>query len=149
MTQNSQDSDVRDFQRKLFSSYVDCLDLPASYKYIHENPVQPVVPLDTCRGGVFILGAYPSARFAAIGMERDVPVGDNCGPFSTESYFDGSTVRTVNSGHELETEYFKPLGLRRENCWITDLVRVFLFKQGHIDKYRRLSCNWPEAETRR
>jgi hypothetical protein len=99
--------------------------------------------------GVCIVGAYPSARFATIGRERDVPVGDNCGPFSIECYFDGSRVRTVNSGKELEDEYLAPLGLRRQDCWITDLVRVFLFKQGHVDKYRRLGCRWPAAETRR
>jgi uracil-DNA glycosylase len=27
-------------------------------------------------------------------------------------------------------------------------VRVFLFKDGHIEKYKRLTCNWPTCETR-
>jgi uracil-DNA glycosylase len=49
---------------------------------------------------------------------------------------------------ELDCEYLQPLGIKRENCWITDLVRVFLFKEGHIEKYRRLNCPWPEFETR-
>jgi len=139
---------VQDFQQRLYASYKSDLSLPLTYKYIHGNPVQPVVPLDTAQGGVCIVGAYPSARFATIGSERDVPVGDNCGPFSTERYFDGSRVRTVASGDELEKAYLAPLGLRREQCWITDLVRVFLFKEGHLAKYRRLGCAWPERETR-
>ena len=124
------------------------IPLPEPYQYIYGNPVQPVVPLDTAQGGVCIIGAYPSARFAVIGSERDVPIGDNCGPFSAECYFDGQRVRTVDSGHELEESYLSPLGLRRDQCWITDLVRVFLFKQGQIEKYRRLDCPWPSRETR-
>ena len=139
---------IRDFQKRLFAAYKNDLSLPSTYEYIYGNPVQPVVPLDTSQGGVCIIGAYPSARFATIGAERDVPVGDNCGPFSTERYFDGTRVRTVNSGEELEQAYLTPLGLRRSQCWVTNLVRVFLFKKGHIAKYRRLGCEWPERETR-
>jgi uracil-DNA glycosylase len=139
---------IRDFQKRLFATYKNDLSLPLRYQYIYGNPVQPIVPLDTSQGGVCIVGAYPSARFATIGSERDVPVGDNCRPFSTERYFDGSRVRTVDSGKELEQAYLAPLELRRSQCWITDLVRVFLFKKGHIAKCRRLGCEWPERETR-
>jgi uracil-DNA glycosylase len=139
---------IRAFQKRLHLAYMDCLSLPQPYQYIHGNPVQPVVPLDTARYGVFIIGAYPSARFAAIEGERDVPVGDISGPFSTERYFDGQRVRTVASGRELEEAYLQPLGLHRAQCWITNLVRVFLFKEGHIAKYHRLECAWPERETR-
>jgi len=139
---------IQDFQQRLHAHYKDSLALPQPYQYLYGNPIQPAVPLDVAQDGVLILGAYPSARFAAIDGERDVPVGDHCGPFSTERYFDGQRVRTVNSGEELEQAYLAPLGLRRAQCWITDLVRVFLFKEGHIAKYRRLGCAWPPCETR-
>ncbi|MBN2075587.1 MAG: hypothetical protein JW762_08565, partial [Dehalococcoidales bacterium] len=92
---------------------------PEQYLYYYGNPVQPVVPLDITPQSVFIIGAYPSARFATIQSERDVPVADNCGPFSTERYFDGQRIRTVNSGFELEESYLNPLGLKRSQCWIT------------------------------
>ncbi len=144
--QNS--SSIRSFQKRLYTDYKDALSLPTPYNYIYGNPIQPVVPLDTATGGVLIIGAYPSARFAAISTERDVPVGDNCGPFSTERYFDGQRMRTVDSGYELERAYLAPLGLHRDQCWITDIVRVFLFKEGHVAKYRRLGCPWPVQETR-
>ena len=121
---------VQRFQKRLHAEYKRDLSLPQTYKYIYGNPVQPVVPLDTAQDGVCIIGAYPSAQFATIGSERDVPVGDNCGPFSTERYFDGSRVRTVASGYELEKAYLAPLGLQREQCWITDLVRVFCSRKG-------------------
>ncbi|MCD6333844.1 MAG: hypothetical protein J7M27_00735 [Candidatus Latescibacteria bacterium] len=139
---------IQDFQRRLYANYTSDLPLPPTYKYIYGNSVQPVIPLDTAQGGVCIIGAYPSAHFATIGAERDVPVGDHCGPFSTERYFDGSRMRTVASGDELEKTYLSRLGLLRKKCWITELVRVFLFKEGHLAKYRRLGCAWPERETR-
>ncbi len=139
---------IQAFQRRLHANYKNDLALPPTYSYLHGNPVQPAVPLDTAVNGVFVIGAYPSARFATIGSEPDVPVGDHCGPFSSERYFDGSRIRTVKSGQELEEAYLAPLGLRRDQCWITDLVRVFLFKKGHLAKYRRLGCPWPERETR-
>jgi uracil-DNA glycosylase len=139
---------VMSFQKELFTNYNSDLSLPEKYNYLHGNPVQPVVPLDTADNGVFIIGAYPSAKFASIGSEWDVPVNDLSCPFSTESYFDGSRVRTVDSGRELEEAYLTPLGLKREECWITNLVRIFLFKDGHVKKYRRLGCDWPVRETR-
>ena len=139
---------VRDFQKRLFSNYKDDLSLPQIYNYLYGNPIHPIVPLDTCPNNIFIIGAYPSAKFASIDSERDVPVNDLSCPFSSESYFDGSRVRTVDSGKELEGAYLSPLGLKREQCWITNIVRVFLFKEGHIKKYRRLGCKWPERETR-
>lgn len=141
-------SAIQDFQRRLYSDYKNHLSLPDHYSYIYGNPVQTVVPLDTDQNSIFIIGAYPSARFSIIQSERDVPVGDNCGPFSTERYFDGQRIRTVNSGFELEQAYLNPLDLQRAQCWITDLVRIFLFKDGHLRKYRRLSCPWPSHETR-
>jgi len=139
---------IESFRRRLYASYKQSLTLPQDYNYLYGNPVQPAVPLDAARDGVLVIGAYPSARFATLNGESDVPVGDHCGPFSSETYFDGSRVRSVASGVELEEAYLRPLGLRRAQCWITDLVRVFLFKAGHIAKYRRLGCPWPERETR-
>jgi uracil-DNA glycosylase len=139
---------IRSFQRALYSNYKSDLSLPDKYKYMYGNPVQPVVPLDTTKRGIFIIGAYPSAQFATINNERDVPVGDNLWPFPDYRYFDGSRIRTVASGEELVREYLEPLGLSRDRCWITDLVRIFLFKKGHLAKYRRLDCVWPERETR-
>ncbi len=33
------------------------------------------------------------------------------------------------------------IGIKREDCWITDLVKVFLFKEGHIERYKKLNKN--------
>ena len=139
---------VKDFQRRVFENYKDDLSLPTTYNYYYGNPIHPIVPLDTQPRNIMVIGAYPTARFASIKSERDVPVGDITGPFSVEKYYDGSRIRTVSSGKELEDFYLSPLGLKRELCWITNIVRIFLYKEGHIKKYRRLGCEWPESETR-
>ena len=103
-------------------------------------------PLDTALNGVMIVGAYPSARFEFMAGVRDVPVGDNLGPFEPERYFDGSSVRTQRSADELARYYLEPLQLNREqDCWVTDLVKVFLFKSGHRAKYEKLGIAVPEG----
>lgn len=139
---------IKQFQRSLHNEYRKNLSLPKTYNYLFGNPILPVVPVETAIDGIMIIGAYPSARFAKINSERDVPVADNLSPFSIETYFDGSRVRVLESGFELENHYLKPLGISRTTCWITDLVRVFLFKPGHVKKYRALGCSWPDFETR-
>lgn len=139
---------IKDLLKRIHSGYNASNTLPESYDYLHGNPVNPVVPLDTAQNGVFIIGAYPTAKFAVIKGQQYVPVADISGPFSNERYFDGSTIRTVKSGEELESTYLAPLGISRGQCWITNLVKVFLFKDGHITKYRKLGCVWPPTATR-
>jgi uracil-DNA glycosylase len=56
-------------------------------------------------------------------------------------------VRVIPSGKELEDNYLAPLQISRSQCWITDLVKVFLFKGGHVERYRRLG-NATVTETR-
>ena len=85
-----------------------------------------------------IVGAYPSAKFFTINGIADTPVSDNDSPFSNESYFDGSRVRTIPSGKELNEEILERISVKRSDCWITDLVKVFLFKEGHIKRYQKL-----------
>ena len=68
-------------------------------------------------------------------------VTDNDSPFSNESYFDGSRVRTIPSGKELNEVILDRIGVKRSDCWITDLVKVFLFKEGHINRYKTLGKN--------
>jgi uracil-DNA glycosylase len=60
------------------------------------------------------------------------------GPFEPERYFDGQRVRTQASADELRDLLFGPLALDRSRCWVTDLVKVFLFKPGHRGKYEAL-----------
>lgn len=81
-------------QRAILDDYAVTVGLAKQARYLGGARLRPVVPLDTAVGGVFIIGAYPSARFEVIRGENDVPVGDNLGPFEPERYFDGARVRT-------------------------------------------------------
>lgn len=81
---------VKHFQKQIFANYKNDLSLPAKYNYLHGNPVQPVVPLDTAINSVFIIGDYPSAKFASIGSERDVPADDLSCHLSPEQCFERS-----------------------------------------------------------
>lgn len=129
---------ITQYQKQCWKIYKQEVGISANYTYLYGNPVKVHVPMDTACGGVMIIGAYPTAHFNAINGERDVPIGDHLYPFSSEKYFDGSYVREVDSGREIEDLFLKPLKIQRSQTWITDLVKVFLFKDGHAKKYERL-----------
>jgi uracil-DNA glycosylase len=137
-----------DLLRKMYEGYAAFVGLDPTARYLHGTPLRPVVPLDTGVGEVFVLGAYPSARFALIDGIADVPVGDNMGPFENERWFDGARVREQPSARELRDFFLEPLALERSRCWISDLVKVFLFKEGHVDRYRRLGAEAPGGYAR-
>ena len=134
--------------RNIYESYATSVGLDSEARYFHGTPLRPVVPLDHACEGLFILGAYPSARFARIDGVSDVPVADNMGPFESERWFDGTRVRIQPSARELESYFLEPLEVARETCWITDLVKVFLFKPGHQRKYAKLNATWPIGYSR-
>jgi len=113
------------------------------YTYLYGNPVKVHVPIDIALNGLMIIGAYPTAHFNTVKSPEGklitkVPVEDHLYPFSNEMYFDGSGIDRVKSGQEIEDYFLKQLDISRENCWITDLVKVFLFKPGHINRYNKL-----------
>lgn len=139
---------IQNFQQRLYARYKNSLSLPPTYHYLYGNPVEPLVPVETTQGGVCIIGAYPPARRASLGLEPDVPVGDLDHPFPIKPHFDGARVHGLTGGMVLADSYLAPLGLCREQCWLTYLVKVFLFGDEHLAKYRRLGCLWPEWETR-
>jgi uracil-DNA glycosylase len=141
-------AEIQRLQKQIFHEYSRGLGLGTNAKYIYGTPLRPVVPLDTGTGGLFIIGAYPSARFEIIDGVSDVPVADNAGPFEYERWFDGSRVRRQPSAKELEELFLGPLSIERQDCWITDLVKVFLFKKGHIDRYNKLNASAPEGYIR-
>lgn len=139
---------IQAYQQCCFREYKPSIGLPEPYTYLRGNPVNVLVPIETAQDGVMIVGTYPSAKFFTINGIADTPMMDNDSPFSNESYFDGSRVRTIPSGYELAEHYLQPLGIPRESCWITDLVKVFLFKEGHAERYRKLGVTVTENRSR-
>jgi uracil-DNA glycosylase len=129
---------ILEYQKDCFKNYKKSIDYPDSYTYLLGNPINVLVPIETVQNKIMIIGAYPSAKFFTINGITDVPVSDNDSPFSNESYFDGSRVRSIPSGKELDEVILEEIGVSREDCWITDLVKVFLFKEGHVKRYNDL-----------
>lgn len=129
---------VSDYQKYCFRNYKKAIEYPINYTYLNGTPINVLVPIETPLNKVMIVGAYPSAKFYTMNGIADTPMADNDSPFSNESYFDGSRVRTIPSGKELNEVILQKIGINRTDCWITDLVKVFLFKQGHVDRYIKL-----------
>lgn len=134
--------------REMYTTYASSVGLQTGVTYFNGTPLLPVVPLDTAINGLFILGAYPSAKCLTVGGISDVPCGDNRGPFEEERWFDGRRVRVQASAAELRDLFLDPLKIRRDECWITDLVKVFLFKPGHEKRYAKLGGTVPPGYTR-
>lgn len=129
---------ITEYQKKCFHEYKSDIGYPEGYKYLYGNLINVQVPIETPTNKVMIVGAYPSTKFYTVEGIMDTPLYDNDSPFSNESYFDGSRTRTIPSGQELNDVILKNIGVIRQDCWITDLVKLFLFKQGHIDRYIKL-----------
>ena len=132
--------DIRAYQKKCFFEYKEDIGLPLKYEYLYGNPINVLVPIEVELNKVMIVGAYPSAKFFTVSGINDVPLYDNDAPFSNENYFDGSKTRTIPSGEELN-KMLNKIGIERKDCWITDLVKTFLFKDGHVKKYKKLGKN--------
>jgi len=126
------------YQQKVARDYPRAVGLPRNYTYPDGNPIRPLPPFHVATRGLMIVGAYPSARFEARPTYKDrrpfrlVPIADNLHPFAKEDYFDGLRPRSLESGLGLLRYLLHPLHLSSEECWITDLVKVFLYKPEHV-----------------
>ena len=140
--------ELKQLRKSIYETYAQSVGLSPDAHYFLGAPLRPLVPLDATRGGLFLIGAYPSARFQQIDGVRDVPVGDNLGPFESERWFDGTHVRKQRSAIELEELFLNPMEVDRAQCWITNLVKVFLFKKRHRKKYEQLRVSPPAGYRR-
>jgi hypothetical protein len=135
-------SPILKYQQKVFREYSKEIKLPPNYTYPDGNPIKPLPPIQTRTNGLMIVGAYPSARFESrkvtdgSNQYRLIPIGDTLQPFGDEEYFDGLRVRRLETGIELKGYLLDGLGLDFTDCWITHLVKVFLYKKEHIESYK-------------
>jgi len=135
--------DIKEYQEICKREYKGSIHYPESYTYLSGKPIKVQIPIETTVNKVMIVGAYPSAKFYTVQRKdgtfiRDTPLADNDSPFSDETYLDGKRIRTIPSGKELNEVILNKIGVQRQDCWITDLVKVFLFKDGHVKKYQDL-----------
>ena len=128
-------SSIQHYQKRVFNDYLETIGIKEPYAFPQGNPIRPLPPIHTQTGSLMIIGAYPSAKFERIkgtsGRYRNIPIANNLHPFADEAYFDGTQVRDLVSGRTIREFFLDPLNLTVEKCWVTDLVKVFLYKETH------------------
>jgi uracil-DNA glycosylase len=130
---------ILEYQQDCYANYLESIGIQQQYIFPDGNPIRPLPPIQVKTHSLMIVGAYPSARFEQRsshrypGRFRLVPVANNLRPFGSERYFDGLKVRNLESAEGLNKYLLQPLQISAEQCWITDLVKVFLYKPEHID----------------
>ena len=129
---------IQQYQKKCSKEYMKSISFPEENSYLYGNPVRTVVPIETAIGKIMIIGPQPAAKVFFEKDIPDVPLHDATAPFSIEPYYDGSRVRSSYTGQELSEIILETLEIPRERCWLTTLVKVFLFDEDHVRKYRRL-----------
>ena len=129
---------IQQYQKKCSKEYMKSINFPEESSYLYGNPVRTVVPIETAIGKIMIIGPQPAAKVFFEKDIPDVPLHDATAPFSIEPYYDGSRVRSSYTGQELSEIILETLEIPRERCWLTTLVKVFLFDEDHVKKYRRL-----------
>lgn len=134
---------VREYAASVDQTYMASVGFPPNYRFALGGVVLPLPPIQVQHGRVFIIGAYPSAVFRTI-QKRRVPADNLKMPFDAADSPGGVNA----SARELDKFYLKPLGLNREDCWITNLVKPFLFKKVHVDQFRALGSTQSAQTTR-
>jgi hypothetical protein len=129
---------IQQYQKKCFKEYMKSIKFPQETSYLYGNPVGTVPPIETTIGHVMVIGPQPAAKMYFVDDIPDVPLCDATAPFSVEPYYDGSRVRSSYTGQELSDVILETLEVPREKCWLTSLVKVFLFDDDHVKKYHRL-----------
>ncbi len=139
---------IHQYQKKCYGEYLQSIRFPTDTAYLYGNPVSTVVPLQAAIGKVMVVGPFPGAKLYTVDDIPDVPLYDSNSPFATDPYFDGSRVRNSLAGEELTEVILETLGVKVEECWLTSLVKVFLFDGDHVKKYHRLGKEITENRSR-
>ena len=139
---------IHQYHKKCYKEYQESIRFPKETSYLYGNPVQTVMPLQTAIGKLMVVGPHPAARLYFLDSIPDVPLFDSSAPFATDPYFDGARVRNSLMGEELVEVVLETLGVSREDCWLTTLVKVFLFDEDHVKKYRTLGKEISENKSK-
>jgi len=106
--------------------------------YWSEEPIAPVVPTYLRTENVMVIAAYPTAMFVNFKSAKHVPYYDVSEPLADNRYYDGTGVRDVKAGTYFDKAYLSPLGFKKEDLWITNTVKCFLFDKKQAKRHREL-----------
>ncbi|MFH1352941.1 MAG: uracil-DNA glycosylase family protein [bacterium] len=106
--------------------------------YWSEETIGPVVPTYLRTGNVMVIAAYPTAMFVNFRSAKHVPYYDVSEPLADNRYYDGTGVRDVKAGTYFDKAYLSPLGFKKDDLWITNTVKCFLFDKKQAKRHREL-----------
>lgn len=129
--------DTHNYQKKCYRQYKESIGYPEERAFLFGNPVEVAVPHEVTRDKVMIVGFHPGAKTYEVEDQKEVPLYSANFPFSAEEYFNGKQVETT-SGREHLVEVLQKLGIRLEDCWLTSLIKIYLFSSKDVAKYNKL-----------
>lgn len=129
--------EIEAYQKKCYRQYKKSIGYPAERSFLMGNPVEVVVPMETAADGVMVVGFHPPAKTYEVKDQKDVPLYSTSFPYTDEYYFDGREVRKVG-GSEYLDQVLEKLEIERSNCWITTLIKLYLFSSKDVIKYNKL-----------
>lgn len=128
--------EIQAYQKRCYRQYKKSIGYPAERSFLWGNPVEVVVPAETATGGVMVVGFHPQARTYEVEDQKEVPLYSASFPYSREEYFDGREVKRMDSDH-LDAVLQK-MGVDRSSCWVTSLIKLYLFSSKDVIKYNKL-----------
>lgn len=129
--------DVHNYQRKCFKQYKESIGFPQERTFFFGNPVEVAVPHEVATDKVMVIGFHPLAKVFDLEDQKDVPLYSANFPFGNEQYFDGKHVVDVPGRKDLEV-VLNRLGIQLEDCWLTSLIKIYLFSSKDVIKYNKL-----------
>lgn len=129
--------DAQNYQRKCFKQYKESIGFPQERTFLYGNPVEVAVPCQLVQDKVMVIGFHPLAKLYDVNEQKAVPLYSAGFPFGEEQYFDGKHVVSVPGRQDLEHVLGK-LGIKLEDCWLTTLIKIYLFSSKDVAKYNAL-----------
>lgn len=129
--------DVHNYQRKCFKQYKESIGFPEERTFLYGNPVEVAVPHEVVPNKAMVIGFHPLAKMFDVEDQKDVPLYSAGFPFGDEQYFDGKHVVNIPGRKDLEVVLGK-LGIGMEDCWLTSLIKIYLFSSKDVAKYNSL-----------
>ncbi len=129
---------IRLYQEKCFKEYKNDIGYPKENIFIQGTPIHPVVPVQTVQNKVLVVGDSPTAKIATIEEVPNVPVSNSDGPLIDEVYYKGNQLYENLMAKDLQECLLNEIGVSYEDCWLTNLVKVYLFTALDVKKYKKL-----------
>ena len=129
--------DIQGYRKKCYKEYKESIGYPLERSFFYGNPVEVAVPVEVCTGKAMVIGFHPPAKLYDVEDQKEVPLYSSNSPFSNEQYFDGKQLVTTSDRKSLHTVLGR-LGISPQDCWVTTLIKIYLFSSKDVVKYNKL-----------